>query len=341
VADTALITTTIYVPTVLRQYRASDPDVLMIIAGDTKTPHDEVQALCDELGHAIYLTPKDQERLGYACSEVIGWRSIQRRNIALLEALRLGAQVVLSVDDDNAPRRIGYFEDLREAFKGKMGAVFEGDKWFNLGDNADERFYYRGYPFSERIEPRKPWLSKLVEPGQLRVGIVNGRIYGDPDINAIDRYPHGGPRVRNYRAYHPTYTDPRTTWTPINSQNTAYVRELAPLAFVLPGIGRYDDIWASYIAQRVMEATDYHVYFGEPSVVQERNPHDWLKDLENEIYGMRHTEAFCEELKSVPIDDGASVLENMEAVRLGAARLLPRQTRDFFGAWIDDVARVL
>jgi hypothetical protein len=354
VADTALITTTIYVPNVLRQYRASDPDVLMIIAGDTKTPHDEVQALCEELGHAIYLTPKDQERLGYACSEVIGFRSIQRRNIALLEAIRLGAQVVVSIDDDNAPRKIGYFDDLREAFKGKMGAVFEGDKWFNLGDNADERFYYRGYPFSERLEPRKPWLSKLVEPGQLRVGIVNGRIYGDPDINAIDRYPDGGPRVDRYSwSNTPFYVNPRTTWTPINSQNTAYVRELAPLAFVLPGIGRYDDIWASYIAQRVMEATDYHVYFGEPSVIQERNPHDWLKDLENELYGMRHTEAFCEALKQTYIDtghwEGATdarrrliVMDNLTRVTTGpAAALLPQQTRDFMAAWLDDVARVL
>jgi hypothetical protein len=341
VADTALITTTIYVPTVLRQYRASDPDVLMIIAGDTKTPHDEVQALCDELGHAIYLTPKDQERLGYACSEVIGWRSIQRRNIALLEAIRLGAQVVLSVDDDNAPRSERYFEDLRKAFTGPPGyKPYKDAEWFNLGDYAYSPFYYRGFPFSKRQDViHGDMLRGKIER---RVGIVNGPIYGDPDINAIDRYSKY-PRVHTYNLGDrlSIYIDPRTTWTPINSQNTAYVRELAPLAFVLPGIGRYDDIWASYIAQRVMEATDYHVYFGEPSVTQERNPHDWLKDLEAEIYGMRHTEAFCEELKSVPIDDGASVLENMEAVRLGAARLLPRQTRDFFGAWIDDVARVL
>src|SRR6476620_6144831 len=103
--DTALITTTINNPLVLRQYRASDPDVLFIIAGDRKSPHDDIRSLCKELGNAVYLDPREQQALGYACSEVIGWNSIQRRSIALLEALRAGAQVVLSVDDDNAPRK--------------------------------------------------------------------------------------------------------------------------------------------------------------------------------------------------------------------------------------------
>jgi hypothetical protein len=89
-----------------------------------------------------------------------------------------------------------------------------------------------------------------------------------------------------------------------------------------------------------MEATDYHVYFGEPSVVQERNPHNWLKDLENEIYGMRLTEQFCADLKAVEVDENASILENLERVRLGVG-WLPQQTRDFMRCYIDDVARVL
>ena len=83
--DIALFTTSIGDCRVLRQYRASDPDVLMIIAGDLKTPHEEVRTLCKELGNAIYLDPVEQDKLGYACSDVIGLNSIQRRKIALLE----------------------------------------------------------------------------------------------------------------------------------------------------------------------------------------------------------------------------------------------------------------
>lgn len=338
--DTCLFTTTIYVPSVLRQYRASDPDVLMIIAGDLKTPHDEVKALCRELGNAVYLDPLDQDRLGYKCSDVLGWRTIQRRNIALLEAIRSGADVVLSIDDDNAPRQASYFTDLRHAFEPLARPVAAPDRgWFNLGDYADRAFFYRGFPFSLRDEALP---AGWTLPTMSRVGVVNGLIYGDPDINAIDRYGEA-PRVRLYQRHverDGLTVDPRTTWTPINSQNTAYVRALAPLAFVLPGIGRYDDIWASFMALRVMEVTDYHVLFGEPGVIQERNPHNWLIDLERELYGMKHTEAFCAGLKSIPVTPRLSVLDNLAAVA-DSAMLLPEQARRFLNAYLDDVARVL
>jgi hypothetical protein len=276
---------------------------------------------------------------------VLGWKSIQRRNIALLEAIRSGADVVVSIDDDNAPAHQWYFQELRKSLAGPLGERDEGKGgWFNLGDRAVPGFYYRGFPFSLRPSSTFANEPEIIGAGALRVGVVNGLIYGDPDINAIDRYPKGGPRIRGYyrdsTALSGVYVNPRTTWTPINSQNTAYVRELAPLAFVLPAIGRYDDIWASFMALRVMEATDYHVLFGEPSVIQERNPHNWLVDLEREIYGMRHTEAFCEGLKAIPVDPAKSVLDNLDAVRQGVTHL-PIQARLFLDAWMDDVARGL
>ena len=339
--DTCLITTTVNNPVVLRQYRASDPDVLFIVAGDVSTPHEQVKALCRELGNAVYLDPQEQDRLGYKCGDVIGYRSIQRRNIALLEAIRSGADVVVSIDDDNAPRHSSYFAELRRAFDLPNHSVAAGDgEWFNLGNYAESTYFYRGFPFSRRdnVMVDLGFTLPVVAP----VGVVNGLIYGDPDINAIDRY-EDAPRVRAYRplvGHYGVAVNPRTTWTPVNSQNTAYVRELAPLAFVLPAVGRYDDIWASFMALRVMEATDYHVLFGEPSVVQERNPHNWLVDLEKEMYGMKHTEAFCASLKAIDVDPARSVLDNLAAVARGAA-LLPPQARHFMSAYLEDVARVL
>ena len=287
-----------------------------------------------EIGNAVYLDPPQQERMGYQCSSVLGWATIQRRNIALLEAIRSGANVVLSIDDDNAPRHKSYFKDLRRSFDEPVCLVVDGE-WFNLGDYALDRFIYRGYPFSLRsgVPSDEFVMSRGI------VGVVNGLIHGDPDINAIDRYPDGGPHIQCYED-EGLVVNPRTTWTPINSQNTAYVRALAPLAFVLPGIGRYDDIWASFMALRVMEATDYHVLFGEPSVVQERNPHDWLVDLEKEMYGMKHTEAFCASLKAVEVDPKRSVLDNLAQVARGAA-LLPPQARHFMSAYLEDVAKVM
>src|SRR5215467_2560769 len=84
----ALITTTIYVPTVLEHYRRLDSGVAMFVAGDRQTPHVAARSFIESLGNATYYSDADQEKLGYKSSAVIGWNKIMRRNIALLEALR-------------------------------------------------------------------------------------------------------------------------------------------------------------------------------------------------------------------------------------------------------------
>ena len=97
-------------------------------------------------------------------------------------------------------------------------------------------------------------------------------ILGDPDTSAVDRISR-----------HPTVhqvsellragivTDPRECYAPLNSQNIAFVRELAPCFLMVPVFGRYDDIYASLLAQRVMREHNFHVHFGQPFVWQQRN----------------------------------------------------------------------
>src|ERR1700758_1270639 len=96
----ALVTTTIFVPHVLRLYRRCDPDVRFFIAGDWKTPL-EANTLAGEIKNAWVIYPEMQRE--WKCSELIGWNCIQRRNIATLEALKWGADIIVFVDDDNIP----------------------------------------------------------------------------------------------------------------------------------------------------------------------------------------------------------------------------------------------
>ena len=118
--DIALVTTTVNVPEVLRRYRADDPDVHFVIAGDTKSPHDEIRALAREIGNTVYLSPAEQAESWPALSSEIGWRSVQRRNLAVLEAARLGADVIVTIDDDNAPSGESYFSEIAEAFESRQ-----------------------------------------------------------------------------------------------------------------------------------------------------------------------------------------------------------------------------
>ena len=109
---TALIFTTINVPTVLNLYRAHDPDVRFFVAFDKKTPMEAYEYLYDFPNCEILEQCVDSY---WKCSELIGWNTISRRNIALLEALKWGADVVVTIDDDNIPLTSDYFHDFRSA----------------------------------------------------------------------------------------------------------------------------------------------------------------------------------------------------------------------------------
>lgn len=333
-------TTTIHIPTVLARYREIGPDVEIIVAGDVSGPQDEIAAFCEGIG-ARYLGPQEQEALGPASSPIVGFRSIQRRNYALLAAIQSGADVLLSVDTDNEPCVPDYFGELRETFGVTTTLTTESDNgWFNIGDYAGDDYIVRGYPLSLWQDGRDNRTGGMGGP----IGVFSSLIFGDPDIGAIERL-RLAPQVTDY-VVGMEVINPRDTWAPVNSQCTAWRRELAPLAFVLPGVGRYDDIWAGLIAQRVLEATDYCVAFGFPAVRQDRHAHDLLADLAAEMHGMRHTETFVALLKEARVCSNASVLDNLAGVvdylRLAAPdEVLPQQTKRFLAAWLEDVTAVL
>src|SRR5689334_3670581 len=99
---TALITTTINIPHVLELYARLDPTVEIYVAADLKTPP-EAEAWfyehCEPKARCSWLSVEQQRDLEYKSSELIGWNTDSRRNIALLEAVRGGADLIVSADD--------------------------------------------------------------------------------------------------------------------------------------------------------------------------------------------------------------------------------------------------
>ena len=133
------------------------------------------------------------------------------------------------------------------------------------------------------------------------------------------------------------------TLSPFNSQNTAYIRELAPLFMMLTGVGRYDDIWSSYIMQRVMKTTGHVIHFGPPFVWQERNAQSLWKNLHDELYGMEHTLQFCTDIAAISIPHDATVIEKLSYLytNLKNKPYLPPILFDIADAWIHDLSTVL
>ena len=121
---TALITTTINVPRVLELYRKLDPDVRFFVAGDMKTPHDETTELCDWIGNCDFISQLRQTRKNYEHSELIGWNTDSRRNIALLEALKWGADLIVSMPKLKTHHWVGATLSLKNMFGAVPGAKY-------------------------------------------------------------------------------------------------------------------------------------------------------------------------------------------------------------------------
>lgn len=334
---TALVTTTINVPTVLRLYRAYGPDVAFFVAGDLKTDLGCAE-LCVSIGNVRYLSPEIQSSLGYKCSELLGWNCIARRNIATLEALKQGADIIVMVDDDNIPMNEFYFADHIMALTTLHSGVKVNGRlgWFDVGQLLDPIAGHRGFPISPKLTE---WRANPVV--DVSVGVNAGICMGDPDISAYFR-------IANHPTVHRTsqlldngvVVDPRTR-TVFNSQNTSFIRELAPAMFMMPGIGRMDDIWASLICQRVMRDRGLHVKFGRPYVFQERNQHDLVSDLKAEMHGMEHTVGFAQYLDRFSSFAGMSIIDAVRSIYKGDETFLPTKSVMAALAFLDDCKKVM
>ena len=325
--STAIITTTInHNP---ESYEAYAKQGRLIVAGDMST-HADTEGYVRDLG-GIFLGVTEQHEMAPELSDIIGWKSIQRRNMALLSAIREGFDVIITVDDDNLPgadfaeshERIlsgGYTTD-REVFN---------DGWINIGDFVQPPTWQRGTPYGHPVNSQ---VRPLIDRPE--VVVSQSQVLGAPDCDAITRLTKDPEIVEIGPDF---LVRPSTgTYLAWNSQATAYTKEFAPLAMVLPFVGRYDDIFSTFIARRILAGYDKAIHVGRPAVRQERNPHDFTVDLEKEVYGLRTTYELNDLLDMFPVEPSATVTENLHAFshlfREYAPNLLPERTRRFIHQW--------
>jgi hypothetical protein len=258
---------------------------VFVIVGDTKTPHEEYFKLQNE--HVIYLTPEKQTELYPELSEIIGWKTIQRRNIGFVFAYKNGADIVATVDDDNIPYD-NWGKDLyvnKEIFVDMYEPKL--DVFDPLSVTKDNYIWHRGYPI-EYLQQRH-----LVEyKGKVKRKIlVQADLWdGDPDIDAMARLTFK-PIVK-YSDISKPYCSNKIS--PFNSQNTFLSRDVIPFYSVFPFTGRMDDIWGAYILQHYFPNS---VIYSPASVYQDRNVQDLITNLEKEIIGYRNTLKLIHNLK--------------------------------------------
>jgi hypothetical protein len=227
---------------------------------------------------------------------------IQRRSIGMMMAWENGADIIITIDDDNFVMPQDFIGLHRCAGSVREVTAYASTSgWFNvcsfLEVDHGVRFYHRGYPQKQR------WIEDLhfvtSYRSQRRIAVNAGFWLDDPDIDSFTRIDRQ-PVVRGLKTpWEGNFALQPGTWSPFNSQNTALMRDVVPAYFLSPYDGRYDDIWASYIINRIAEHFGHVICFGTPLVRQQRNVHDIWKDLDAERNGVKMTDDFCEALRSI------------------------------------------
>ena len=304
----ALVTTTINVPKLLHAYacdaRKHGQAIKIYVAGDRGTKAGAADCcafITRQTGiECEYLDPIAQDRFlapWPKLAEHLPWNCIQRRNVAILKAVRDGAEAVVTIDDDNFLAEDNYFAHFAplcgaQRDKVTLPAYGKTGEWFNVCRFLETANHYqfvpRGFGMAARAALDDGTASVSGPALSMPVAVVAGLWLGDPDIDAATRLAHPI-EVTRYLLDHNFFLAPGAR-APFNSQNTALARAALPAYFLSPHVGRFDDIFASFIVKRIADHLGWGVSFGRPLVRQERNAHDLLRDFDMELLGMRRVD---------------------------------------------------
>lgn len=283
----AICTTTIYAPskaTLAFAEIAKNEGWTLIIAGDNKTPHEAYRDLERVNKSVVYLDLIRQQEMAPKLSDAIGWNSIQRRNLSFVHAWDIGAEVIASVDDDNIPHE-GWGRDLLLGKDVEHTQCETPNEAFDpLSPTNHANLWHRGFPIQLLADRQNVSGQRDVGTFQIQADFWDG----DPDVDAICRMQYRPTCVFNPLCFPFASNKP----APFNSQNTFLLREVLPHYFMQVGVGRADDIWAAFHAQ----AQGFKVIFSKPSVTQERNLQDSMKNFEGELLNYRYNLEICRDI---------------------------------------------
>ncbi len=332
---TALITTTINVPTVLALYRKLGPDVKFFVAIDEKTAEEAANFLAYDLPNTQIHYLKHE----YKCSPLLGYNSDSRRNLALLDALKWGADFIFSCDDDmivESPFAAGIEHRMAKSFS---GVCFDSAPWFfDAGQFTIPPARQRGLPY-QPVHHSKPSFANNVQIGAMQ-GIILGTPDTDSSTTVVNRpFVHSASDVLKNG-----FVVGLDTRAVFNSQITSFRRELAPCFFQFYKTqGRNTDIIASVIMRRIMRDLNLYTYYGPPSGFHARTWRDPFKDMKAEQWGVENIEAIAEYLDQTEvIHPNDSVVQNLRWMYADIPdALMSQEHKECALAFLDDCEKVL
>ncbi len=306
-------------------------NVPFIVIGDTKSPKEFNLNGCD------FWSVDRQLTLPFELAKALPTKHYSRKNLGYLIAIQNGSTELVETDDDNIPR-----EEFWEAKSPTVASYkFENKGWVNVYHYfTKQKIWPRGFPLEE-LQNKQTALSELKNES-VHCPIQQGLADENPDVDAVYRLTY--PLPINFEIKTKLALG-KNAWSPFNSQNTFWFKEAFPLMY-LPSFCsfRMTDIWRSYVAQRIAWECGWAVLYHEPTVWQERNDHNLMKDFEDEISGYTNNFKICKELQQLQLKPGKdTIFDNLIVCyqKLIDIRVIGKEEMPLLEAWINDIKTLL
>ena len=328
----ALVVTTIQAPNPVMHSLASAAAAAnsrFFVLGDRKSPPTY------HLPGADYFSLEAQHAHFGAFSHLLPVGHYVRKNLGYLAALDAGCEWIVETDDDNYP--LDNFM-LPPSSAMTVRRLKSDQPWVNVYRHfgATQPVWPRGLPL-EALAAQEGAHEQFADAVEHPL-IVQGLADDNPDVDAVFRLTRQLP-VRFDSAAKPLSLE-AGNWCPFNSQNTWFHRRVLALTY-LPAYCsfRMTDIWRSFVAQRCLWAMGQRLVFTAPSVRQERNEHNLLRDFKDEIPGYLNNARMAEVLQDCQLtgEPGTDLYRCYEA--LVAAQILPAEELGLVRAWLQELEK--
>jgi len=326
---TAVVITSIARPNIILKDLAkecSNKGYHFIVIGDEDSPSDFHIEGCD------FYSLERQRETGFKFAASCPTKHYARKNIGYLLAIQNGASIIIETDDDNFPLDTFWNSPVRR----QKVPVLENHGWINVYKFfTDENIWPRGFPLEE-IGKKNPRFEST-ETKQADCPIQQGLADDNPDVDAVYRLTQPLPQTfRKDRRI--ALTD--GCWCPFNSQNTTWFSDVFSLLY-LPACCsfRMTDIWRSFIAQHIAHLNGWDVLFHEPTMTQQRNVHNLLRDFEQEIPGYLYNKKIVEALKALDLKPGIeNIPDNLKICyeRIVSMSVVPKMELSLLDNWLED-----
>jgi hypothetical protein len=322
---TTVVITSIFQPTEAVIAFAGMKQFDLIVVGDKKTPASWAHPNTD------YVSVDQQAAMDFATAKLLPYNHYCRKMLGYLKAIKCGADYIIDTDDDNIPKANWTFPN----FDGVFDCTNSNSGFTNVYElYTNKKIWPRGLPL--QLINKKFNLESELREKAVRVGIWQGLADEDPDVDAIYRLTDD----------RPCYFDDRKpvvlgtgTVSPFNTQNTIIKKELFTLMYLPTYVTfRFTDILRGLVAQPIMWLYGYQLGFTNATVVQKRNPHDYMKDFISEIPMYENGEKVIEIVSKV-VSKKSSIAENLYKayVALLEANIVVPKEIETLDAWLLDM----